>query len=84
MMSLLQTFSANLRKYRRDKGLSQEAFADLAGLHRTYISALERGKRSIAIDNIEKIAHALDIDAYLLFVNPNNSSTPEPRIEKEK
>ena len=84
MMSLLQTFSVNLRKCRRDKGLSQEAFADLAGLRRTYINALERGKRSIALDKIEKIAYALDIDAYSLFVNPNNSSAPEPRIEKEK
>ena len=49
--------------------MSQEAFANKAGLHRTYISALERGKRSIALDNIEKIANALEIDAYLLFVD---------------
>jgi len=55
-------------------GLSQEAFADKAGLHRTYISALERGKRSIALDNIEKIADALEIDAYLLFVDAPNEN----------
>ena len=58
-MRLLQIFSNNLRKYRNESGLSQEAFATKAGLHRTYISALERGKRSIALDNIEKIALAL-------------------------
>lgn len=62
-MHLLQVFSNNLRKYRSALGMSQEAFANKAGLHRTYISALERGKRSIALDNIEKIANALEIDA---------------------
>lgn len=67
-MQLLHVFSSNLRKYRNAAGLSQEAFANKAGLHRTYISALERGKRSVAIDNIEKIAGALEIEAYLLFV----------------
>lgn len=73
-MRLLQIFSNNLRKYRNESGLSQEAFATKAGLHRTYISALERGKRSIALDNIEKIAEALEIDAYLLFVAPSNDT----------
>ena len=69
-------FSKNLRKYRNESGLSQEAFANKAGLHRTYISALERGKRSVALDNIEKIADALGIDAYLLFIDiPNETST---------
>lgn len=68
-MRLLQVFSNNLRKYRNALDLSQEAFANRAGLHRTYISALERGKRSIALDNIEKIADALGIDAYLLLVD---------------
>lgn len=68
-MSLLQVFSANLRHYRRKLGLSQEEFADIAGLHRTYISSLECGKRSIAIDNVEKIASALCIEPYILFVD---------------
>ena len=68
-MRLLQVFSNNLRKYRNASGLSQEAFAAKAGLHRTYISALECGKRSIALDNIEKISDALGIDAYLLFID---------------
>ena len=76
-MSLLSIFSANLRKYRHGRGLSQEEFADLAGLHRTYIGAVERGKRSIAIDNIEKIASALNIDAYLLFVDEHAKNYEE-------
>lgn len=77
-MRLLHVFSNNLRKYRNISGLSQEAFANKAGLHRTYISALECGKRSIALDNVEKIAEALEIDAYLLFIdtlNENGSDT---------
>lgn len=45
----------------------------MAGLHRTYISAIEREKRSIALDNIQKIADALCIDAYLLFIDEETS-----------
>lgn len=74
-MQLLRVFSSNLRKYRIAAGLSQEAFAIKAGVHRTYISALERGKRSIALDNIEKIADALEIEAYLLFVDDPDKQT---------
>ena len=42
-------------------GLSQEAFADKCGLDRTYISGIERGKRNVALRNIELIARVLDI-----------------------
>ena len=66
-MSLIHVFATNVRKYRTEKGISQETLAELAGLHRTYISAVERERRNISIDNIENIANALDIDAYLLL-----------------
>ena len=69
----MHVFANNVRKYRTDKGLSQEALADLAGLHRTYISAIERERRNISIDNIENIASALDVDAYQLLI-PNNKT----------
>lgn len=78
-MRLLRVFSNNLRKYRNALGLSQEAFANKAGLHRTYISALERGKRSIALDNIEKIANALGIDAYLLFIDTTKETSTDTK-----
>lgn len=78
-MRLLRVFSINLRKYRNASGLSQEAFANKAGLHRTYISALERGKRSIALDNIEKIANALGIDAYLLFIDTTKETSTDTK-----
>ena len=68
-MSLLHIFASNVKKYRIEKGLTQEALADLAGLHRTYISAIERERRNISIDNIESIARSLDVEPYLLFQN---------------
>ena len=66
-MNLIHIFATNVRKYRTEKGISQETLAELAGLHRTYISAVERERRNISLDNIENIANALDIDAYLLL-----------------
>lgn len=68
-MDIIKVFSFNLKKYRTSLGISQEAFAEKAGLHRTYISAIECGKRSIALDNVQKIADALEIETYLLFIN---------------
>jgi len=67
-MDIVKVFALNVRKYRTSIGLSQEAFAEKAGLHRTYISAVEREKRSIALDNVQKIADALGVETYLLFV----------------
>ena len=58
-----------VRTIRQDKKISQEELADLCGLHRTYISAVECGKRSISLDNIQKIAEALGIETYLLFID---------------
>lgn len=68
-MNLLHIFSMNVKKYRKIKNISQEKLAELAGLHRTYISALERERRNISIDNIQRIAEALEIEAHLLFVD---------------
>jgi transcriptional regulator with XRE-family HTH domain len=54
-------FGDCMRLIRKEKGLSQEALADIAGLHRTYIGAIERGEQNISLDNINKIAKALKI-----------------------
>ena len=66
-MDIIRVFSQNVRKYRLQKGMSQEELADKANLHRTYISAVECERRSIALENIPRIADALEIETYLLF-----------------
>ena len=67
-MDIVKVFGTNLKKYRTEKKLSQEKFAELCGLHRTYISDIECFRRSISLENIQKIADALEIDTYKLFV----------------
>jgi transcriptional regulator with XRE-family HTH domain len=57
----------NIRLFREQMGISQERLGELAGLHRTYISAVEGGNRNITIDSIERLAEALNIDIRLLF-----------------
>ena len=67
-MDIIRVFGTNVRKYRTGKKISQEKFAELCGLHRTYISDIECFRRSIALDNIQKIADALEIETYKLFI----------------
>ena len=67
-VDIIKVFGSNVRKFRIKKGVSQEKFAELCGLHRTYISDIECFRRSISLDNIQKIADALEIDTYKLFV----------------
>lgn len=71
-MDIIKVFGNNLKKYRHRLGLSQEAFADKCGLHRTYISAIECHRRSISLENIQRIADALEIDTYKLFIEGDN------------
>lgn len=68
MSSILREILANnIRELRLSKQLSQEELADICGLHRTYISDIERGNRNVSIDNIEKIAKGLDVDPSVLL-----------------
>ena len=66
-MDIVKVFGDNLKKYRTQLGLSQEAYAEKCGLHRTYISAIECYRRSIALENVQRIADALEIETYRLF-----------------
>jgi len=60
---LLLTFGEQLREFRRQKGVSQEAFALTTGLDRTYISGLECGKRNPSLKIVFRLANALGIEA---------------------
>jgi transcriptional regulator with XRE-family HTH domain len=68
-MDIVKVFGANLKRLREERELSQEAFAELCGMHRTYISAIERQRRSISLENVQRIANALEIETYLLFID---------------
>ena len=60
-MDILKLFGSRVQKLRIDGGWSQEAFAELAGLHRTYISGIERGIRNPTLVIVQRIADALSI-----------------------
>jgi transcriptional regulator with XRE-family HTH domain len=64
-----QRFGKAIRRRRRELDLSQEKLAERAELHRTYISSIERGERNLSLENIEKLAKALEISISALFVN---------------
>lgn len=66
-MEINEVLAINIKKYRLIKGMSQEQLAEKAGLHRTYISAVERNVRNISVLNVGVIAKALDIKPYKLF-----------------
>lgn len=68
-MDIIKVFGNNVRQYRMKLGLSQEKFAEKCGLHRTYISDIECFRRSISLDNIQKIADALEVQTFQLFLD---------------
>ncbi len=67
-MDIIKVFSSNVRKNRLSLGISQEKLAENCGLHRTYISSVERSQRNVSLENVQKIANALGIDVYKLFL----------------
>jgi transcriptional regulator with XRE-family HTH domain len=66
-MDVKKKFGEKVRELRMNKGISQEKLAELADLHRTYITSVELGKRNVSIENIYKLAHALGCNVTELF-----------------
>ena len=59
---LQRVLGRNLRSYRRERGYSQEAFADFVGVHRTYMGGLERGERNVTLKTLERLAEQLGVE----------------------
>jgi transcriptional regulator with XRE-family HTH domain len=59
---LQRTVGRNLRAWRESRGLSQEAMADVLGVHRTYYGGVERGERNLTLKSVEKLAERLEVD----------------------
>lgn len=59
---LQRRVGANLRRYRQNRGLSQEVFAELVGVHRTYMGGLERGERNLTLRSVERIADRIGVE----------------------
>jgi transcriptional regulator with XRE-family HTH domain len=64
---LQRTVGRNLRTYRTMRGYSQEAFAEVLGVHRTYMGGLERGERNLTLRSLERIAERLEMPALELL-----------------
>ena len=60
---LQRRLGRNLRARRESRGLSQEGFADLLGVHRTYMGGLERGERNVTLRTVERLAQRLGVPA---------------------
>lgn len=67
-MDIKEKFGSRIAYLRKAKGISQETLAELSGLHRTYISSLEVGKRNISIVAIEKLAIGLECEITDFFI----------------
>lgn len=71
---LQRTVGRNLRAHRQAQGMSQEAFADVLEVHRTYMGGLERGERNLTLKAIERIAEQLGVEPLSLLVADDSGS----------
>jgi transcriptional regulator with XRE-family HTH domain len=58
---LTAALAANIRAFREEKGLSQEQFADICGIHRTYVGSVERGERNVTLSTLEVFAAVMGV-----------------------
>jgi transcriptional regulator with XRE-family HTH domain len=69
---LQRRLGRRLRDLRLADGLSQEAFADVLQIHRTYMGGIERGERNLTLKSVERIAERLGVDALELLGPPRS------------
>jgi transcriptional regulator with XRE-family HTH domain len=84
MQALQKHVGKKIRHIREQKGISQEALADMCNLHRTYIGLIERGQRNLTLSTLEVIARELEVPASDLFLDtepPPSAKRPTPPRE---
>ncbi|OFE06473.1 helix-turn-helix domain-containing protein [Rhodococcus sp. 1139] len=64
---LQKVVGRNLRRYRQERGYSQEAFAEVMGVHRTYMGGVERGERNLTLQTLERMADILHVEPLSLL-----------------
>ncbi|MCP3710201.1 helix-turn-helix domain-containing protein [Paraburkholderia sp. CNPSo 3274] len=82
--SFRERLARNLRFFRGQQGLSQEDLADRAGIHRTHIGQLERGRRSVTLDTLVSLAQALGVDELELLAERDDVAAPVKLGRKNK
>ena len=81
--SVRAALAENIRAFRKQLGLSQEALADLCELHRTYIGSIEREERNVSLSTLETLARAFEISVpELLIPKEANARQVTPRLQK--
>jgi transcriptional regulator with XRE-family HTH domain len=83
-MTLQQIFIANLKRFRKDRGISQMALAELCDTSGNYIGEIEMGRRIPSFEKIEKIASALNIASYQLFIQEITEKTGKKKEKQTK
>ncbi len=84
MKNVMVRFGEKLREVRLNVGVSQERLAELAGLHRTYVSTVERGLKNVSLQNIERLADALDVTMAELMPERTTHRGASPTTAKRR
>ena len=79
---LQRAVGLSLRAYRQDRGLSQEAFADVLGVHRTPLGGIERGEHNLTLRSLERLAAKIEIDPMLLLRTDRTGPNGEKRTRR--
>ena len=81
---LRKQLGSRRRRLRKAKEWTQQVLAEAAGLDYKYVGAIERGERNVTIDNVEKIAAGLDVEAHQLFLFEEPAELPADRVTEAK